>query len=224
MKFLMLPFFLVFIGFQAFAQATAKTAGADAQAKTLLDKVKKQYDGYKSLETDFSLVIEFPEQEKETKKGKIYQAGDKYRVTTKEQTIIGDGKTVWFYTRKNNECQINDATVTKGMGGVVSPKELIRMYEKGDYAYALAGEATENGVMCKGIEFKPVNKSSEFTKLRLAIDKKTNQMVSMRTFSKDGSRYTFLVSKSVVNKSINKSFFVFDKAQFPGVHLEDLRM
>jgi outer membrane lipoprotein carrier protein len=224
MKSIFLSFFLVLIGFQAFTQNVAKSETSDPQAKILLDKVKKQYDSYKSLQADFSLLIEFPEQPKETQKGKIYQAGDKYRVETSSQTVISDGKTVWFYTRKNNECQVNDATATKSMGGVVSPKEIVRMYEKGDYIYALAGEATENGVVCKGIEFKPVSKNSEFTKLRLAIDKKTNKMVSMRTFSKDGSRYTFLVSKTDANKTVNQGLFVFDKAQFPGVHLEDLRM
>jgi outer membrane lipoprotein-sorting protein len=224
MKFLFLPFFLCLLSLHSFAQKATTKETSDPQAKVLLDKIKKQYDSYKSLEADFSLAIEFPEQPKETQKGKVYQAADKYRMEAKNQTVINDGKTMWFYTRSNNEVQVNDATKSKSMGGIVSPKEIVRMYEKGDYIYSLAGEAVENGVMCKAIEFKSVSKSSEFSKLRLAIDKKTNQVVSLRTFSKDGSRYTFVLSKLQVNKAINKDIFIFDKNKYPSVHVEDLRM
>ena len=40
----------------------------------------------------------------------------------------------------------------------MSPAEMLRLYESGQYAYAITGNATENGTKVTQIEFKPLDK------------------------------------------------------------------
>ncbi len=208
---------------QTGAQKGSATETSDPAAKSLLDKLRKKYEGYKTLELAFSLEIEVPGAPKESQKGTLAQSGEKYRLEMTDQTIISDGKTTWVYLRKNNEVQINNAD-PKAEQSFISPRELMKMYQKGEWLYAMADEETLGGKLCQQVEFKPTNKKSEYSKLRLAIDKKAQTMHSIKAFAKDGSRYTFSVSKQSPNKEFAGDKFTFDKAKFPGCRVEDLRM
>ena len=44
---------------------------SDPATKLVLDKMKAKYEGYKTLEADFSLTLEMPQQPKEIQKGKL---------------------------------------------------------------------------------------------------------------------------------------------------------
>ncbi len=204
---------------------TAPKETSDAAAKALLDKVRKKYEGYQTLEMSFALELETPGQKTADKQtGTFKSKGDKkYRLDMDEQLILSDGTATWVYLKKNNEVQINDADV-KGEQSLISPRELMKIYQKGEYLYALAGEETVGGKLCQQVEFKPVKKSSDYSKLRLSIDKKTNQLVAVKAFAKDGGRYTFTVTWQAGDKSIEDGLFVWDGAKFPGVRVEDLRM
>lgn len=196
---------------------------SDPKAKAILDKIRKQYDTYKSLEAAFTLTIELPEQKKEIQKGKITQQGEKYLLELNKQTIICDGSTLWYHLKESNEVQINNADAGD-QNNILSPKDLLKMYQQNDYLYGLSGEGTENGKAAQFIEFKPLKKNNEYTKLRLAVDKKSGQIVSIRAFSRDGSRYTMMLDAVTPNKKYPDTLFVFNKAKYPGIHVEDLRI
>lgn len=206
---------------------TAQTADLseknDPEAKRLLDKVRKKYESYKTLEAGFTLTIELPEQAKTVQKGKIGQEGDKFHLEMDQQTIVSDGKSTWVYLKKNKEIQINDAN-DGGTGDFLTPKDLLTKYQKGEYLYALNDKSTEKGVFLSHIEFKPKDKKSEYSKIRVSIDEKNKKIVSIKAFSKDGGRYTFLVTSFSPNKKFEANHFVMDTAKYPGVHVEDLRM
>jgi len=197
----------------------------DPAAKKILDKIRKKYEGYKSLEASFALIIELPGQKQEVQKGTIAQDGDtKFRLEMNEQVIISDGKTTWVYLKKNNEVQINDADPKDLENGFLTPKDLLKRYQKGDYLYALTDKTTEGGKLLSHIEFKPKEKNSEYSKLRISIDEKASSIQSVKAFGKDGSRYTFAISKLTPNKQFAADHFTFDVKKYPGVKVEDLRM
>jgi outer membrane lipoprotein carrier protein len=206
-----------------FAQKAAPAEKSDPEAKKLLDKVRKKYEGYKTLEATFALVIELPGQPKETQKGNIAQEGDKFKLVMNDQTIISDGTSTWVYLKKNNEVQINN-TDKADANGFLTPKELLNRYQKGDFLYAITEKVTEGGKLLTLVEFKPKDKNSEYSKLRVSIDAKNNTIESIKAFAKDGSRYSFNISKLTPNKKFTTSDFTFDKAKFPNVKVEDLRM
>lgn len=196
---------------------------SDPATKAVLDKMRAKYEAYKTLEADFSLVIEMPEQPKETQKGKLLQKGAKYRVAFNQQTVISDGKSVWIVLPKNKEVQINNMPDPKDDESILSPQALFRIYLRKDFLYAITNEYAQGKRVVQEIEFKPTDKYSEYSKLRLTIDKKTLDFIELKAFGKDGSRYTLVMNTVTPNKPLADSSFSFNKANYPGYHIEDLR-
>jgi len=225
MKKLMLGLVALLLSGSAFAQLpTAPAEKNDPQAKKVLDKIRKKYDAYKTLEAAFTLSIEVPQQAKESQKGSIGQEGDKFRLDMDQQVIVNDGKTTWVYLKKNNEVQINNTEKGSDDNAFITPKELLSRYQKGDYLYALVDKTTEGGKVLTQIEFKPKDKKSEYSKLRVAVDEKAGSIQSVKAFGKDGSRYTFVVTRQSPNKKFAADHFTFDPKKYPGARVEDLRM
>jgi outer membrane lipoprotein-sorting protein len=97
-------------------------------------------------------------------------------------------------------------------------------YQKGDFLYAITDKTMEGSKLLTQIEFKPKDAKSEYSKLRVAIDEKANTMQSVKAFAKDGSRYTFSITRLSPNKPLDANQFAFDSKQYKGVRVEDLRM
>lgn len=208
----------------AFNIANAQsTESSDPKAKALLDKVKKLYEGYKTLETGFTLSLKMAEQPKEDmQKGRIYQEGSKYRAEVGKQLILSDGTTMW--QKIDNTVKIMNVNKKKKSSDLMSPKDLMMLYEKNEYIYTLMGE-TKEGWSTKAtiVTFKPINRRSEYSQIKVLIDQKTNQLVSITAFGKDQSRFKLTLEPSVPNKQYAANFFTFDKSKFPNVKVEDLR-
>ena len=219
---LLLSALLLFSGL-LFAQKPAPPEKADPEAKKVLDRIRKKYEGYKSFEAGFALTVEVPGQPKEVQNGTIGQQGEKFRLEMDQQTIASDGKTTWVYLKSNNEIQIND-TDPNSDNGFLTPRDLLRRYEKGDFLYAITDKTTDKKRVLTQIEFKPKDKSSEYSKLRISIDEKAGTIDSIKAFAKDGSRYAFQVSRFTPNKAFGDGTFQLDPKRFPGAHVEDLRM
>ena len=225
MKNILATICLISIGLLGIAQNQyVKTQDSDPKAKKILDKVKKQYDAYQSLYSEFTLEIEIPEQAKEIQKGKIAQKGEKYRLELQGQEFISDGETVWVYLKNNKEVQINDAEEAEADGEILSPKDLLTIYEKGKYAYILTNETYINRIAVQQIEFKPLEEDNEYFKIRLTVEKNTSQVRSIKIFSKDGTRFTLTMDKTTPNKTFASNYFSFDRSKYPkDIHVEDLR-
>ena len=120
--------------------------------------------------------------------------------------------------------QINDVDDFEDEGEMLSPKDLLRIYEKEDFIYHLVNEDYENGVMIQQIEFKPTDRDSEYAKMRVTIDKKKLEIKRIKAFSKDGSRYTMEVKKFKANQKYATADFVFNPDEYPDIFVEDLRI
>ena len=203
--------------------AQSKTEASDPKAKALLEKVKKLYESYESIESSFTLSLKMAEQAKEeVQKGKICQQGEKYRVDMGKQTVWGDAKIIWL--KVDNTVQIMNSS-GKNTSQMMSMKDLMSIYEKKDYVYTIMGESTEGwSKKATLITFKPTNRKGDYTQIRVAIDQKTNQVVSITTFGKDQSRYKLSIEQPTTNKKYAADFFTFDKSKFPNAKIEDLRV
>lgn len=205
------------------AQTPAPAEKSDPEAKKVLDRIRKKYEGYKSVEVKFSLTIEIPGQSPEVQQGTVGQEGDQFRLDMAPQIIASDGKTTWVYLKKNNEIQISDADPSSE-SSFLTPRDLLSRYQKGDYLYAIIDKVTEKGVVLTQIEFKPKSKTSEYSKLRVSINEKAGTIESIKAFAKDGSRYAFQITRLSPNKRFPAGYFQLKSSDFPGAHVEDLRM
>ena len=223
-----LIFSLILISFGAvwgMAQKVDAPEKSDPAAKKILDKVRKKYEAYKTVEATFSLDIELPGQPKEVQKGTISQEGQKFRLEMTDQIIASDGKVTYVYLKKNKEIQVSDAEPNDGSdNGFMTPQDLLKRYEKGDFLYAISDKVTEGGVLLTQIEFKPKDKKSEYSKMRVSINEKTNTIKSIKAFAKDGGRFTFTINQLKTNKGFAAGHFTIDAKKYPGVKVVDLRM
>ena len=201
-----------------------KSDASDPKTKAFLDKVKKQYEGYTTLETKFKLETKFAEQPKaDVQLGKYAQQGDRSRVDMDKDFIITDGKIVWHKT--GNIVRITNAG-GKSTNAFLSPKDLVKLYEKKEYAFGITGERAEGwSTKATIVTLKPVNnRRSEFTKLEIAIDQKTNYIISVTAFGRDQSRSKVSMDQPIVNQKQDASKFTFDQSKYAGVKVEDLRV
>jgi outer membrane lipoprotein carrier protein len=197
---------------------------SDAKSIALMKKISKQYKDYKSIEIDFKLLMELAEQKPETINGKMIRKGEMYNLITSKQSVYNDSKAMYIYLVQNNEVQILDPNEKSDNDLMMSPTELFNIAENKKFIYAIIGSGKENGKTCTFVEFKPIKKSSNYAKLRLAVEQSSNKLVSMKAFSKDGSRYTMSITSQSFNKPYSDATFTFDKTKYPKVKVNDLRI
>lgn len=226
MKYLMAMIFSMTLLVTGFAQKRDFTKGKDTdpQATKILDKVSKKYEAYESIEATFSLEIEIPEEPIDKQKGSMKTQGEKYNVDLEGMSMICDGEKFWVHNKRNEDVQLNDPPDPDEEDDMLSPQEFYNFYKSGDYVYALTNAIQEKGKALLQIEFKPLDEDSEYSKIRMTIEKKTSTVKRVKVFSKDGSRFTLKIDKLTPNKNFAASDFVFDKSKYPNVHIEDLRL
>jgi outer membrane lipoprotein carrier protein len=217
----MYKYALAFLCLLCFGNGLA--AKPDPKAKETLKKMKAQYERYKSVQTNFTMTIEQPGTKPQTLKGKLYEQGKNYRLEMPQQQVISDGNDLWIFLKGQNEVQITDADDSDA-NTIFSPRQLYDLYESKLYDYALSNDTYENGKAIQQIEFKPLDRRSDFSKMRLTLDKKTMQPLNIKVFSKDGSRYTLVIDKILPNQKFDKNIFAFNAKQYPGANIEDLRL
>jgi outer membrane lipoprotein carrier protein len=177
----LLPFFV--LALMSIHLTAQSTEASDPKAKAVLEQIRKQFLSYKSLGADFTLDITFPEEPTESQKGKIAQQGDKYRVELGSQSVLSDGKSLWLIMHSNKEVQINDVPEDDDTGGsMLSPESLLTFYDHGDFVYFLTNEYSKGGRVIQQIEFKPVDRSAEYSKLRMSVYKDNKNIASVEAF------------------------------------------
>ncbi|MCB0548992.1 MAG: outer membrane lipoprotein carrier protein LolA [Phaeodactylibacter sp.] len=226
MKKLLLVLMLFTIAAGAYAQTGNFTSAdeSDPKAKAILEEIRKRFLSYKSLGADFTLDITLADEPTETQKGSLSQQGKKYRVEMGSQSVISDGNTLWLILSYNKEVQINDMPEEGEMdGAILSPDAMLNFYDKGDFVYYLTNEYKEGARTVQQIEFKPMDRNADYSKLRMNVNKATKDIISVEAFAKDGSRYKLSIDKLYPNKAFAANYFTFDKAKYPGYYIEDLR-
>ncbi len=201
----------------------SSNADSDPEARSVLEKMANKYEGFNTLEVDFSLEIAFPEEETQKQNINFKKKGESFRVTMPGRTVISDGNTMWMVLDRIQEVQINDVPEVSEDDGILSPQSLFQLYKNEGFAYYLAGQVTENGKVVQKIEFKPLDEDSDYSKMRLTLVKGSNDFVRVKAFSKDGSRFTVSANSISPNKTLADGLFKFSKADFPDYHVEDLR-
>jgi len=183
-------------------------------------KLEVKYNAYSAIEAAFSITIEIPEEEPILQEGKLIQKGDMYFMETEAQTVYSDGESMWLHLKEDHEVQINDIEEDEASVINLSPKGILAMFDETTYEYAITNKEGH----INHIEFKPLDKDSEFRKLRVSINTKTNQLLDTKVFYTDGIRYTMTVATVTPNLSYEDEVFVFDASKFPGIYVEDLRI
>ncbi len=194
----------------------------DAKAKSVLDAVSKKVSGLKSLKADFSINLTGGKGGKttDTKKGNLTLKGQKYHVGIAGQEIICDSKTIWTYNKEAKEVQVTNYNPAEQ---TMSPAKLLTNFWDKEYKYAYKGSRKEKGKDCDIIELTPNDKSKQFTKIELAIDKATSIIAGGSYSEKNGNKYQISVTNTVTNANVPDTYFSWNPKEHAGVETVDLR-
>ena len=199
----------------------ALMAQGDPKAKAVLDNVSKKAQGLKSLKANFSITITGAKNSKpQTKSGKVFMKGDKYYVSLSGQEIYCDNKTIWTYMKESNEVQISSFDPNENS---FSPSKLFTNFYDKEYSYKYVGEQTVGGQKVDVIHLTPTNKSKQYTKVELMIDKSKNVVAGGKMYEKNGNVYQYTVTGYTPNPTIADQTFIFNTQNHPKVEVIDLR-
>jgi len=198
------------------ALAITGFAQNDKKASAILDEVSVKTKSFKTIKIDFTYAMDNEKEKIHDKfRGSLLSKGDKYKLTAAGQDVISDGKTVWTYLKDANEVQINSQG---GDDDSFTPTKLLSGYNK-DFKSKFIEEKGNDQV----IELYPLKKGKTFTKVRLTIDKTKKQISKFIIYDRNGSTFSYLVDKFVADQPLADSLFSFNKAEHPGVEVNDMR-
>ncbi|MEO6849063.1 MAG: outer membrane lipoprotein carrier protein LolA [Mucilaginibacter sp.] len=209
---------------------TVAVAQKDVAAKKILNQVSAKYRSYDVVKTKFTFTYDNQQTNtKDTQTGMLVSRSktNKFRVTIYnpknnaviDQEIISDGKSQWTYIKKDNEVELSDLDHSSES---LNPAQIFTIYEHG-YKYIYNGDEKVDGKLCQMIDLTPDDEKATFFKVRLSIDKAKKQIYSALIFDKNGSRYTYTILSFTSNVKIPETLFGFDKKDYPGVEVVDLR-
>lgn len=209
MKKLLLIAALVVFTISGFAQN-------DKKATAILDEVSAKTKLYKTIKIDFTYAMDNAKEKIHDKfKGTLLSKGDKYKLTAAGQDVISDGKTMWTYLKDANEVQINNAGEDDDS---FTPTKMLSGYGK-DYKSKFISQKGNDQI----IELYPLKKGKTFTKVQLTIDNNKKQISKFVIYDRNGSTFSYIVDKFVTDQAIADNVFTFNKAEHPGVEINDMR-
>jgi len=200
----------------------------EKKGKAILDEVSAKVKTYKSIKIEFAYRLQAAEKTgkdknkpaavAENKTGIALIKGEKYNLSIAGQTIICDGKTMWTYIKDSKEVQIKSVDANNNEE---NPQKILTGYSA-NYKPKWIKEETQEGKQVDVIDLVPI-KGKSFYRVRMIIDKTKKQVISSTVYQKDGSEIIYKIKSFVTDAPISDATFNFNKADYPGVEVIDMR-
>ena len=189
--------------------------GQDEKAEKILKDLSANTKSYRYIDVDFDFnFINTSQDINESQKGNIKINQNKFRLDLNQQLIISDDSIQWIYLKESNELQIMEYDSQDEM---ISPNKLFTIYENG-YKSQYIELKEKNHI----IDLFPIE-SNEFKNIQLHIDQDKIQLKKIILFDKNGGSFSYLITKFITDKEIDKNSFRFNEANYPDLEIIDLR-
>ncbi len=211
MKKVSLSLLFIALFFTAFSQ----------DAKTILDKLAEKSKSSKTMKGTFEYNLENKTANiHENSKGSFLIKGDKYFVDVLGAETYYDGDNLYSYIKEVNEVTIQKPEADSE--DFLKPSNLFTIYQTG-YDCKYVGKIIENGKSIHVIDLLPKDDDKNYKKLIVKVDKKTNQLVSMKSIGESGDDVEIKVISMQENVPADDNKFTFNKAAHPDVEVVDMR-
>jgi len=193
----------------------------DPAAHAILNNVRRNFQSFRSLKFDFTLITENQmERERNTiGSGTMLMRGESYNMSFMEMTTISDGRTIWNFNAETNEVYISlsnpDDLET------MNPLVMINTYED-HFRSILIREELENNVLVAVIDLRPFE-ARNFHRVRVIANLENNTLVRTEIHNKDGTTIIFRMDRMQTNVPAPNSEFRFDATRHPGIEVIDMR-
>ena len=210
-------FLFLFLFLCGVTQAQNAQEQSDPEAERLLTRMEELLTK-DVVEINFEMQWLIPGEEPVLQHGTLIQQKKQYYVSTDDAEIWCDGTSRWVLLKEMQEVNIYSATEED----VMTPMHLLASYSGDQFISGVVGHGPE-GTQSSAIELKPVDRRSDIAKVRVVI-KQDGTPLSVELFEKTATRITLKISAITFPLPKPDNTFVFDKRQYPGIHVEDLRI
>ncbi len=187
-------------------------------ADELAMQVEKKYRSLSDLSMDFTKVTRSEIFETPSKvQGKMLLVNpDKFKIETKEETIVSDGKFVWTYSVENRQVVKNLVDKSENM---FKPNQYLSNF-RSDYTPSLEGEEKVDQTKCYKLLLSSKKEDAFIKKMILWVDQKS--LLAKKLEYKDAEDNDIILEfqRIKTNRKIKDPEFIFQTP--PGVEELDL--
>lgn len=207
---------LTFTLFFCIAIATTAQIKSDSQAIAAIDKAAAKLNT--AYSTTVKMSIKEPDKDKATTENMdIKLSGNKFYLKTKDMEVFFDGKTQWVVFPELNEVSISNPTAKELQE--ISPVAIIKNY-KNRYRVVFDPELTT--AKTDAINLYPNNRNEDIFRIRIFVNKTTNELTKIESASRNGQRITFELG-TYKPLTVNATTFTFNAKNYPKITVNDLR-
>lgn len=189
-------------------------------AKTILDNASSAYTKAGGVIAKFTLNIQDTKAKTTySHDGTAHMRGNKFKIEVPDGITWFDGKTQWVYAKGGDEVNVSNPTGDELAS--ISPVAFLSLYKAG-FTLKYKGEKKEQGKLVSIVEMIP-QKKGDYTRFLIYIDKSTSLFSKISLFAKDGTNTHLIINKLQTGVSIQDAVFIFNKKQYSGVEIVDLR-
>lgn len=196
------------------------SAKSDKTAKTILDKTAKTIKAAGDIEVKFKATTFKNSEEQGSLNGKIYLHGKQLHVESDKVMYWFDGVNLWTYVKANKEVNVSTPPFYDQQD--MNPYLFLNLYKRG-FDYELQGSSTLRGKDCYTVRLVSQDNKQKIHEMIVDIDKASYQPVCIRIHNKKTgwNRISILTCKT--HQKYNDRMFRFNKDDFPGTEVIDLR-
>ncbi len=184
----------------------------------LAQQVEEKYRSLKSLFMDFVRITrsEIFETESQIKGKMLLKNPDKYKIQTKDETIVCDGKYVWTYSVENQQVIKNLADRSENL---FKPHQYLSDF-RSEYLPRLEGEEKIDRTRCFKLVLSPKKEDVIIKKMTIWVDEKKLWVRKLEYTDSNDNQVTLIFPHIQTDREIKDTEFVFHTP--PGVEEVDL--
>lgn len=197
----------------------------DSRSREIIDNMTARFKTYPGLALNFSLIITQLQDESETKhEGKIWIKSNKFKLEIFDFVMFSDGSNIYQYLPDVNEAYKTkpDPSENDGDFQLFNPQTYFN-FSSNAFRSNLLRETTQNNRSVYEIDLIPFDVlKSDYSRIRVMVERSTLQLVNLRVSMKDGTNYTLAFNPYNIQPALSDSFFTFNPSEYPNVEVVDL--
>ncbi len=191
------------------------------ESKEILDKTYAGYMASDGINLSFtSSMGQAGDTNLYPQTGEAFIKGDKFRLEMDEMTVWFDGTTQWVLLKEVEEVNISNPTDSELAS--ISPLALLKIYTDG-YTLNAPVSNTVNNQNVYSINMLAVSANNDIKEISVAIDKTTNRLVQVILTTTNNLITKINITNYNDNFKFNDTEFTFNRSDYPGVEIIDLR-
>jgi outer membrane lipoprotein-sorting protein len=195
-------------------------AQSDPKATNIMNTSKQKFGALKDISSSFKYSLENKNLKEGnlSRTGTIKMKGKKYRISFSEQEVICDAINIWVIMKSEKEVNISQYDPEESL----SIDRLYKIYETETKARFDKDEIIGGNTYNK-ISLFALNKSTDYSRVELWVNKKNSFIERAAIFQKNGAIIRYELTNLKTDAGIPDTEFVFSKASWPGYEVIDLR-